>query len=769
MVTVGLIFATCALTGGCLSGLVASLTGEDVSRDVLANGLPATGKVLEIWETGVRINDNPVVGFLLEVHADGMEPYQAEIRALVSILWVPQIQPGAELPIMIDPAQPTRVALDLRARARSTQAVAPPGEAEPQQPMHDLPELVIDGPEDPFLWLEEIDSPRALTWVREHSAATVAELTSVPEFDAIHQRLLEISSARDRIPMPLLLGSWIYNFWQDEEHVRGIWRRTTYDQYRQPSPSWETVLDLDALATAEDTPWVWKGATCLERRCMIALSRGGGDTVVQREFDTARRQFVAGGFTAPAAKSALSWLDSDTLLLATDWGTDDSLTVAGYPRTLKRWRRGTPLSAAIPLLTCSRDEVAVRPWTIENGDLRYHLVQRQLSTWRYHILLLLGQRLVRLDIPEDGLVEGVFKDHLLLRLQSEWTTDDGMVFAAGSLLAVNLDPLLRGEGTAGAVEALFAPSSEAVLGAVSWTRDELLVTVLDNVRARLWRHRCSSRSWSRHELPLPGMGSIQVIATGSQRVWFFTYHDFLTPTTLYVVADGEAQAIRSLPSFFDAGGMRTLQHHAISKDGTRVPYFVVLPARLRADGKNPTLLFGYGAVGRPLVPDYTALGGNAWLERGGVWVGANTRGGGEFGPFWHQAAVRERRHKAIEDFIAVAEDLVRKRITSPPHLGIKGGSGGGLLVTAAMTMQPELFGAVVASAPVLDMKRYPKLLAGSSWLEELGDPEDPEQWAVIRTRLSRGHCSSACVRACVFAGSGGRRREPVFGPCRSAL
>ncbi len=588
---------------------------------------------------------------------------------------------------------------------------------------------------DPYLWLEEVEGQRALEWVAGQSARSVALLEKVPELAPIQARNLEIFNSSDRIPYVAFRGTRLYNFWQDAEHVRGVWRRTTLESYRTPAPVWETLLDLDALASSEGESWVWKGSTCLaydERHCMLALSRGGGDAVVYREFDPLAKAFVPGGFSLPEAKSTVDWKDADTLWVGTDTGPG-SLTTSGYPRQVREWRRGTPLEEAPVVFTGEAGDVSAAGYSIHTPEGRYDLVHRSPAFFRGVDYLLLGGRLVKLDLPEDANLEGFFKDQLLVALRSDWAVG-GRTYRQDSLLAVDLDDFLGG-GRDFAV--LFEPSERVSLAGVSQTRATLLVATLDNVRGRLYRLRLGSNGWSKEEVALPGLGTAGVVATAEDDDTFmYTYEDFLTPTSLFLAPGGDlarVEKLRSLPAFFSADGMTVAQHEATSKDGTWIPYFVVTPKGFAADGSAPTMLEGYGGFEVPMLPDYSALVGSAWLERGGVYVLANIRGGGEFGPRWHQAALKGDRHKAFEDFIAVAEDLVARRITSPAHLGIMGGSNGGLLVGAVMNMRPDLFRGVVCGVPLLDMRRYHTLLAGASWMAEYGNPDDPEEWAYIKT------------------------------------
>jgi prolyl oligopeptidase len=592
--------------------------------------------------------------------------------------------------------------------------------------------ICIAADEDPYLWLEEVEGEKALAWAKERSAADTAVIEAVPEFGEFHEKLLEIYNSRDRIPTPGIRGAWVYNFWRDADHVRGIWRRTFLDEYVKESPAWETVLDLDALAEAENENWVWKGASCLApeyRHCLLTLSRGGADAAVRREFDAAAKAFVEDGFVVPEAKARMGWKDENTLWIGTDFG-EDSLTTSGYPRFVREWKRGTTLDEATTIFEGSVDDVAVGAYSIHTPEGRYDIVYKTPEFFRGTYFMILGERLVKLDIPDDASLQGLFKDQLLLTLRSDWTVGD-TTYPQDALLAIDLDDFLAGDRS---FELLFEPSERVSLDGVTYTLNYLLMTTLDNVRGRLYRLTLGDEGWITEEVELPGMGTIAIGSTGDfDDSFFFTYTDFTTPSSLYLVRDdGAPEQVKSSPAWFDTDGMSVVQYEATSPDGTKIPYFVFLPKGFEADGANPTLLYAYGGFEVSRKPRYSGSRGFAWVERGGVYVLANIRGGGEFGPKWHQAAMKEKHQNNFDDFIAVAEDLIKRKITSSEHLGIMGGSQGGLLVGGSFVQRPELFKAVVCQVPLLDMKRYNKLLAGASWMAEYGNP-DTDDWEYIKT------------------------------------
>jgi len=592
--------------------------------------------------------------------------------------------------------------------------------------------VCVAADEDPYLWLEEVEGEKALSWAKEKSAADTAVIEAVPEFAEFHEKLIEIYNSRDRIPTPGIRGAWIYNFWRDKEHVRGIWRRTFLSEYVKESPAWETVLDLDALAEAEDENWVWKGASCLApeyRHCMLTLSRGGADAAVRREFDAAAKAFVEDGFFVPEAKARISWKDKNTLWIGTDFG-EGSLTKSGYPRFTKAWKRGTALEDAKTIFEGSVDDVSVSAFSMHTPEGRYDIVSKTPEFFRGTNYLILGDRLVKIGIPEDASLQGIFKDQMLVALRSDWTIGD-TTYPQDALLAIDVDKFLQG---CRSFDVLFEPEERVSLGGVTHTLNYLLMTTLDNVRGRLYRLTLGEEGWMTEEIELPGMGTIAIGSSGDfDDSFFFTYTDFTTPSSLYLVRDdGVPEQVKSSPAWFDTDGMSVVQYEATSSDGTKIPYFVFMPKDFEANGANPTVLYAYGGFEVSMKPRYSATTGFAWVERGGVYVLANIRGGGEFGPKWHQGAMKDKHQNNFDDFIAVAEDLVKRKITSPEHLGIMGGSQGGLLVGGAFIQRPELFKAVVCQVPLLDMKRYNKLLAGASWMAEYGNP-DTEDWEYIKT------------------------------------
>ncbi|WP_088284519.1 prolyl oligopeptidase family protein [Ideonella sp. A 288] len=593
--------------------------------------------------------------------------------------------------------------------------------------------------DDPFLWLEDVQGERALAWVRERNAAARKRLEAWPAFESARTEIKAVLDSRERIPMFSRRGEWLYNLWQDERNPRGLWRRTTLAEYRKPAPAWHTLLDIDALGKAEGVNWVWGGAECLggqDDRCLLSLSRGGADAKVVREFDIGRKAFVEGGFTLPEAKSDVAWLDRDTLLVGTDFGPG-SLTDSGYPRLIKRWARGKPLSEATTVFEGEKADVAVSPGVDRTPGFERVVLVRAIDFYNTRESLWRDGKLTPIDKPDDAQLS-FWRDRVLIKLRSDWVVG-GRTWPRGALLVSDAAAYLAGKRDG--LQALFTPTATRSLDRYSTTRSQVLLDINDNVagRAEVWRH--DDGQWRGRQLDAPFPGTLSIGALHDPMVaddplaeaFTLTYTDFLTPDSLSLgdARGGPIERLKSRPTFFDATGMRTEQRFVASKDGTRVPYFVVWPQGAKADGSNPTLLYGYGGFQNSVNPWYSGGLGTQWYRRGGVLVVANIRGGGEYGPGWHQAAVKANKQRSYDDFIAVAEDLIATKVTSPKHLGIQGGSNGGLLVGAVMVQRPELFNAVVCQVPLLDMKRYHLLLAGASWMAEYGNPDVPEEWAWI--------------------------------------
>ncbi|MEX0914850.1 MAG: prolyl oligopeptidase family serine peptidase, partial [Wenzhouxiangellaceae bacterium] len=559
-------------------------------------------------------------------------------------------------------------------------------------------------------------------------------------FEPIHGRALEILTSDDRIAYPSLMGGEVYNFWRDAEHVRGIWRKTSLQAYRDDdrddnrddNRDWDVILDVDKLADDEDENWVWAGSNCRYPdydRCLVGLSIGGADAAVRREFDLESREFVADGFFLPESKSSIGWRDRNSVFYGPAFD-DDDMTDSGYPRTVRLWQRGEPREDAELIFEGEKTDVAstgVRFW---DGDDYYDLIIRVPDFFSRHYFRYVDGEVRRIHIPDDAELAGMLDGQLLVELKSDWEVD-GQIWKQGALVA---GPMESFEAGTPDLSVVFQPDVRSSISGVTTTESAVIVNVLDNVVGRLLRFTHGDQGWQDVALDVPELGSISVVtADDKSDRFFYNYTGFLTPSSLFEAdaIENTHTQVRAEPSWFDDEGMEVAQYEATSADGEQIPYFVVMPKGFKANGNNPTLLGAYGGFEVSRTPFYSGVTGSAWLERGGVYVLANIRGGGEFGPKWHQAALKENRQRAFDDLIAVSEDLIERDITSPEHLGIQGGSNGGLLVGAVMVQRPDLFDAVVVQVPLLDMKRYHKLLAGASWMAEYGDPDDPDQWEYI--------------------------------------
>jgi prolyl oligopeptidase len=612
---------------------------------------------------------------------------------------------------------------------------------------------------DPYAWLEEVEGEDALAWVSARNDEAATELTESPRFSELNDQILEVLDSTEKIPDVVQRGDHLYNYWIDAEHPRGLWRRTTWASYRERDPEWEILLDLDALAAAEDEAWVWHGARVLRPswdKALIALSRGGSDADVIREFDLTTGEFVADGFVLEESKGVALWADTtgDTLLVARDFG-EGSMTESGYPRTMRRWHRGAPLEKAEEVFSSEVEHVGIGAWVDVTEGFERTLFSRAVGFFDEEVYLERDGELVRIDVPTTAGVD-LHREWLTILLR-ETATIRGELHPAGALLAVNLDEYLAGEGT---VTRLFTPTPLTALTSYSWTRHHLVLNVLEDVTNRLelrtpppppdgeWRERPlalaaqGSPRLAVSKYSAMGVGAVDPVE--SDDLWLTTT-DFLQPTSLNLVRlSGAGQTkgvepLKMMPLFFEGDDLEVQQFFATSDDGTQVPYFQIgakslgKGSVLSKGNPRPTLLYGYGGFEISLLPTYSGAVGRAWLERGGVYVVANIRGGGEYGPRWHRTAMAHRRHRAYQDFASVAQDLVNRGVTDPAHLGIQGGSNGGLLMGVMLTLYPELFGAVVAQVPLLDMKRFSHLLAGASWVAEFGDPDDPKEWSFIKT------------------------------------
>jgi prolyl oligopeptidase len=586
--------------------------------------------------------------------------------------------------------------------------------------------------DDPYLWLEQVSSPKAMEWVEAHNAKSTAVLEADPRYQQYYSQALAIAEAKDRIPVGSFIGGQVYNFWQDADHVRGIWRRSAVDSYATGKPDWHRVLDLDALAKTEKANWVWKGASCArpaERRCLVYLSDGGEDAVTVREFDLHDQAFVKGGFALPKGKQDVTWENENSLLVSREWKPGE-LTESGYAYVVKRLKRGQPLAAATELFRGNKKDVAAGAGVLRDSANRtLPFISEATDFFNSKTFLLGAKGTQRVAIPDKAQFVDMLDGRVIIQSREDWTpVAGGQTFPTGSLLSVDLAQL-RADPRHLKPTLIYAPGPREALEGAAASKGVLVVSILDNVRGRtlLYTPRADG-SWSRSALDLPDNSSIGIAdASHTSDQALLTVTSFLTPPSLWLAdaATGQATEIMRQPAKFDSSNLIAEQREAVSSDGTRIPYFIVHRRDMKLDGNNPTLLYAYGGFEVSETPTYSATTGKLWLENGGVFVLANIRGGGEFGPAWHEAGLGTKRQIIYDDFTAVARDLIATKVTSPRRLGIRGGSNGGLLMGVAFTQHPELWNAVVIDIPLLDMIRISKIAAGASWQGEYGDIADP--------------------------------------------
>ncbi|WP_435274098.1 prolyl oligopeptidase family serine peptidase [Psychrobium sp. nBUS_13] len=592
----------------------------------------------------------------------------------------------------------------------------------------------VTKPDSDYLWLEEVQGEAPLNWVETQNKKAFSSLKSNAVYQQSYDANLALLNSNDRIAYASQRGDYLYNFWTDKNNQRGLYRRTTLSEYQKDNPTWETVLDIDALAAKDGMSWVYKGMDCLYpdyNHCLVKLSPGGSDAVVVREFNMATKSFVDDGFKLPEAKSSISWRDENSVFVGTDFGAG-SLTDSGYPGVVKIWQRGTPLSSAKQVYKADKTSVSASGFVMRDGKNSLDMIYDGTSFYSRAMYILQGDKQVKLPIPKDASLSAFLNGDIFIQLKSSWTVN-GSTFKQGSVIFAPVDDVLKGTAN---YKTLITPTASLAINSVQATKSTLLVTVLDNVKSKVLRFTNDAGQWKSTPVDIDDKGNISVFNTNeSTDDFFLNYTSFLKPSTLYKVSGetGKLTQLKAQKSQFNSDDLVTHQYWATSKDGTKVPYFAIMKKDIELNGKNPTLLYGYGGFEVSLKPSYSALQGKNWLEKGGVYVLSNIRGGGEFGPSWHQAALKKNRHKAYEDFEAIAMDLIDRKITSPDHLGIQGGSNGGLLMGAAFTRRPDLYNAVVCQVPLLDMKRYTKLLAGASWAAEYGDPDNAEMWEYIKT------------------------------------
>ncbi len=593
--------------------------------------------------------------------------------------------------------------------------------------------IPIQAQHDKYLWLEEVDGKEALEFAKSHSEATFEKLSLEKDFHQIYNTTLEISNSEERITFPTIQGNYVYNFWKDKNNERGIWRRTLYLDYIKGNPNWETLIDIDELSKKDKIKWVYIGAIGLYPsydRFLVRLSKGGGDAVIIKEFDVNKKEFIENGFLIDEAKSDASYVDQNTLIVSTDFG-EGTLTTSGYPRDIKIWKRGTPLKDAQIIFKGESSDVRIRGFVLRDGQQAYTLINRAITFFTSQHFIWIDQKAIKLDIPDDIKLTDLLNNQLIIQLKSDWTVNS-KTYKTGSLISLNFSELLKGNKI---IKTIIEPDKFSSIEEIISTKNKLLINLLTNVTSQLFIYSFSYEKWSSQKVDAPDYGTISIVTTNDlSDEYFFKFENFITPTTLYYAnaSSNNFKVYKSLPAYFDASNYEVNQYKAKSKDGTLIPYFMVSKKGMIYNGKNPTLVYAYGGFEISLTPFYSPTFGTSWLEKGGVLIIANIRGGGEYGPKWHQEGLKEKRQNTFDDLYAVSEDLISKKVTSSKHLGIMGGSNGGLLVAVAFTQRPDLYNAVVCQVPLLDMQRYNKLLAGASWMDEYGNPDVPEEWEYLK-------------------------------------
>lgn len=586
--------------------------------------------------------------------------------------------------------------------------------------------------DDPYLWLEDIESEQSLEWVKAQNSVSEKTFKETPLFISLSEKFLNVYNDKEKIAIPNLVGKYVYNFWQDAQNERGVWHRMLKEDYVADKTNWEIVLDLDELSKNENKKWVFGGAIWFEpdnNLCLLSLSDGGTDKSEIREFDAVKKEFVKDGFFVPASKGSASWIDKNTLLVATDFGAGSS-TLSGYPRIVKKWKRGTTMADAKTILEADSTIVTVQPFSFYSNKKRYIMLYKAITFYDIEIYYVQENEPKKLSIPHDAEIQGFYNMELMMALQSDWEVDD-KTYPSGALVSIDMDDDLKGKMN---IKLIYKPDDKSSIVSMSTSKDFIVVNIMENVQNKLIKYHLSVNKWVGEEITgLPGFGGINLITSDhTTNDYFFIFTNFITPQSLYYAQNNKIQKTKQRKDYFDTSNLIVEQNWATSKDGTKIPYFIIHKKDLKLDGKNPLIIYAYGGFNSSLQPFYDATFGVGWMEQGGVYVMANIRGGGEFGPSWHQAAIKEKRQNAYDDLFAVSEDLITRKITSPKHLGLIGFSNGGLLTGVAFTQRSDLYNAVIVGAPLLDMKRYNKLLAGASWMGEYGDPDNPEDWAYLK-------------------------------------
>ena len=604
-------------------------------------------------------------------------------------------------------------------------------------PSNGGPAITTTGqPDDRYSWLENVSSPRSMAWVNAENARTAAVLKADPRYEANFNQALTVAEDPHRLPIPFLLGGEVYNQWRDAKNPRGLLRKTSLAEYGSATPHWQTVIDFDALGKSEGVGWVSKGLSCLypdDQYCMVSLSAGGEDATTEREFDLKSGKFVPGGFTAPHSKQQAEWVDKDTLLIARDWGTG-TMTNSGYAFVVKEWKRGTPIDSAKEIFRGQpTDQLGSGAIVLHDAQgHRVTLIRRGVTFFEAQYYVRTPRGIEQLIMPSKADVSTLLDGRLLVELHTDWTTG-GQTLPQGSLVELNLGELMKDPAHL-RPKPVFTPTTQEFLQGAASTRDRLVVETLDHVQGRAYVYTPGAQGWTKQRLTLPENVSVGIVSTGElDNRFFLDINSFLMPPSVWLGDASQASVAetKTQPALFDASKDTVDQYEATSKDGTKIPYFVVHPKGMALDGSHPTLLTAYGGFEVSMTPNYSAYTGKLWLEKGNVFVLANIRGGGEFGPAWHEAGLNVHRQRIYDDFAAVGQDLITRGITSSPHLGIEGGSNGGLLMGVEMEQHPTLWHAVVIQVPLLDMLGFEHIAAGASWVGEYGSVSVPEQRAFL--------------------------------------
>ncbi len=588
--------------------------------------------------------------------------------------------------------------------------------------------------EDKYQWLEDIDGKKSLEFVNTQNNATIEKLSKEKDYQSIYDKSLEIYNSPEKIAYPTINGKYVYNFWKDKNHERGIWRRCLLSNYTNKKYDWETLIDIDAMSQKDSIKWVYKGASGLYpsyNRFLISLSKGGGDAVIIKEFDADKKQFIVNGFNIDEAKGRARYVDENTLLVETDFG-EGTMTTSGYPRQTKLWKRGTLLKDALLIYEGQNTEVGVWSRVLRDEKKNYSLVARIITFFKSQYLVRINNKMITLDLPDDCEIRGILKNQLIVHLKSDWKVNFE-THKSGTLVSLSFNELLKGNKV---LQVIVSPDQySSVSESYSITKNHLLINLLTNVTSHLYTYSFINGKWNKQKVNAPDLGTISLVTADEfTDQYFFSFENFIIPSTLFITdaSKNTITSVKSLPAYFDASKYEVKQFKAKSKDGTLIPYFIISAKNINYDGANPTLIEAYGGYEVSYEPYYLSSAGYPWLEKGGVCVIANIRGGGEYGPKWHQDGTKEKRQNVFDDLYAVSEDLITKKITSQKHLGVMGGSNGGLLVGVAFTQRPDLYNAIVCQVPLLDMQRYNKLLAGASWMAEYGNPDIPEEWDYLK-------------------------------------